>query len=247
MKSPTKQKTGFTLVELMVVIALIALLAGATIPSMISVFTAGADSQAVNLLSAQLTAARALAMREGKYAAVHVQMGSKYDGTTWIRLNKCYIGLMLEDPLKHVFYPISGYADIQPVPGTMAFGQMDGYVAAADTYGGITDEANLRAFATFDIVFSPSGSLALQKVQIATDHPAFAADPDVGIWNPAEVNSPAGEGDGRESNLSVKSVTVFDFQKVLLLSSGAKMADHLTKEGQYLPINVHTGLLHPRR
>ncbi|NLW86723.1 MAG: prepilin-type N-terminal cleavage/methylation domain-containing protein [Planctomycetes bacterium] len=245
MKSPTKQKTGFTLVELMVVIALIALLAGATIPSMISVFTAGADSQAVNLLSAQLTAARALAMREGKYAAVHVQMGSKYDGTG---LNKCYVGIMLEDPVLHVFRPISGYlngySEIYPVPGTMAFGQIDGYVTDANAYTGITDEASLRAFATFDIVFSPSGALALRKVTIDTSHDAFK-DTDVGIWNPTEVNVTTTEGDGRPSNLSVKAVTVFDSQKAVL--SGAKMNDYIDKEGQFLPINVHTGLLHPRR
>lgn len=247
MKSPTKRNAGFTLVELMAVIAIIALLAGATIPSMISIFTSGADSQAVNLLSAQLTAARALAMRQGKYAAVHVQMGSKYNGE-WLPLNKCYVGIMLEDPILHVFRPISGYlngySEIYPVPETMAFGQIDGYVSDANAYAGITDDESLRAFATFDIVFSPSGALALRKVKIDTDHDAFAEDPNVGIWNPTEVDTTT-EGDGRPSDLSAKAVTVFDFQKAA--SSGAKMNDYIDKEGQFLPINVHTGLLHPRR
>jgi len=64
---------GFTLMELLVVIGVIALVAAAAVPSIWNIFSAGADAQAYNLMSANLTAARSYAMEIGAFAGVHVQ------------------------------------------------------------------------------------------------------------------------------------------------------------------------------
>ena len=73
---PTGRARGFTLVEMLVVLAIIALIMGASLPSIRVLFTSGADAQAYNLLSAQLRAARGLAVQQQTHAAVHIR---RYD------------------------------------------------------------------------------------------------------------------------------------------------------------------------
>ncbi len=69
---------GFTLIEMLVVLAIIALLLGASLPSIRVLFTSGADADAYNLLTAQLRAARGLAIQQQTHAAVHIRL---YDDT----------------------------------------------------------------------------------------------------------------------------------------------------------------------
>ena len=75
------KRIGFTLIELMVVLAIISLLAGIAIPTLAKLFGAGAAEEAHNILSAQLSAARALAVGKGTYAGVHIQLAD--DTNSW--------------------------------------------------------------------------------------------------------------------------------------------------------------------
>ena len=68
-------RRGFTLLEIIIVLGLIILIASIALPSISALFNAGAEAQAVALLSGQLSAARAGAVLDGRYWAVHVQMG----------------------------------------------------------------------------------------------------------------------------------------------------------------------------
>ncbi len=70
------RRRGFTLLEIIIVLGIIVLIASIVLPSISALFSAGADKQAVALLSGQLSAARAGAVLDGRYWAVHVQMGA---------------------------------------------------------------------------------------------------------------------------------------------------------------------------
>lgn len=68
------ERRGFTLMEIVIVMGIIILIASIAIPSISAMFTAGSDVQAYNLLAGQLAAARAGAVLDGTYWAVHTQM-----------------------------------------------------------------------------------------------------------------------------------------------------------------------------
>jgi Tfp pilus assembly protein FimT len=80
---------------MLVVISMIALIAGITLPSIVRLFRAGAEEQAYNILAAQLTSARALAVREGTYAGVHIQRADATDELYDQRI--CYAAVVVFD------------------------------------------------------------------------------------------------------------------------------------------------------
>ena len=65
---------GFTLLEMMVVIGLVSMMVAMSLPSVVALFDAGADAQAYNLITAQLTAARAQAVVGNTYSGIHIQL-----------------------------------------------------------------------------------------------------------------------------------------------------------------------------
>ena len=84
---------AFTLIELMVAITIMMLLAATALPTVSKLFTAGADKQAYNIISAQIAAARAVAIVEGTYAGVHVQIADRDELE-----NICYAAVVWIDP-----------------------------------------------------------------------------------------------------------------------------------------------------
>lgn len=92
-------RRGFTLIEMTISIAVIVMVASLALPSIISIFGAGSESQAYNLLSAQLTAARALAIQNANYAGVHVQLAADDSGEE----GRCFVAIMVYDPVSRTF------------------------------------------------------------------------------------------------------------------------------------------------
>ncbi|GAH98989.1 unnamed protein product, partial [marine sediment metagenome] len=76
------RRTGFTLIEMMAVINIIALVAAMVLPTAARMFSASADEQARAMLTASLTGARAKAIEDAEYRIVHVQVGK--EGSTWV-------------------------------------------------------------------------------------------------------------------------------------------------------------------
>ncbi len=71
---PRRRVEGFTLVELMVVLALIVLISAVTLPSVARMFESGADAMTYNQTSAHLEAGRGYALESGRPAGIHVQL-----------------------------------------------------------------------------------------------------------------------------------------------------------------------------
>ena len=121
---------AFTLLEMMVVVGLIAVMAAMALPSVIALYNAGADAQAYNLVSAQLTAARARAVTSNTFAGIHVQMAdvllsdTGLTGTGLVHPDLqgvTYSGLILYDSEQKHFDIMTGMAPTR-VPGTVSLG-----------------------------------------------------------------------------------------------------------------------------
>lgn len=237
----------------MVVIAIIILVAGTALPTLTSFFTAGADQQAFNVLSAQLAAARALAITRGTYAGVHVQMADnpEYAG-------KCYSAVVWDDPATPADYTFDlapGYQP-QPLPGTMAFGQISDTYVNEGNYDGNnlrdpSDETDANTwpgtfygFTTFTILFNPAGEVVTNgpgggsiNFRIAADSLFAAMNADADDFTGAQLWRSPGSHSG------TLAVTLFDSKVVSALkdSDGTKRADYLNESGQFLALNLYTG------
>lgn len=267
----TALRAGFSLIELMVVIALILLISGATLPSIITIFNAGAEAQAYNLLTAQLTAARALAIQEATYTAVHVQRVAAGDAdATYLShmTDTFYSAVMIyADPDEtdnnhdRYFQLADGFTP-RKLPGAAAFGEID---AAAPGYKSLA-QADLEDFTTLSIVFSPNGSVVRNVAggdivfrtpsEMATlpgsidADPIFenvAADDETKLWNPDVANR---DTDGGTPSLDgepgTTAVVVFDFPALRAIPAAGTRDDYLDQNARLVPVNIHTGQLFER-
>lgn len=82
-----QKHNAFTLIELLIIIAIISILTAIALSSLARLFGAGAKAQAENVIDAQLRVARSLAIRERCYAGVRFQAdyrnANAYEGDYW--------------------------------------------------------------------------------------------------------------------------------------------------------------------
>jgi len=170
---------GFTLLEMMVVIGLVSIMVAMSLPSVMALFNAGADAQAYNLVTAQLTASRARAVVDGTYAGIHVQLADapliESDTAEFPTLLRpklqgvCFSGMLGYDPNTRSFDLIAAPTRI---PGTVAFGYASKAVPASGTTDGLEatlgdkDDSpftgaagTLSKFTTFSVIFNPVGAV----------------------------------------------------------------------------------------
>ncbi len=259
---PRPGRAGFTLMEMMVVIGLVALLATMTLPSVIALYNSGADSQAYNLIAAQLTAARALAIEKGTFAGVHCQAAdatnSGQPSTDPDKLLRpdlqhvCFTALVLYDPDKRHFRLHEGSRP-QRVPGSIAYGKVcSETVEDSGSYKG--QAADIDKFTTFTVVFTPSGSATAtvngQKVKFREKEAVFDHPTSGGrnvdsrniagkqlLWNFTTAND----------QYPVTAITLFDLGDYYDPKTRKLQGDRLRdKPPQILPLNSHTGQLFPR-
>ncbi len=254
-RSSERPSLGFTLAEMLVTISLIVLIASIALPSVMGLFSAGADAQAYNILAAQLIAARALAITEGTYTGVHVQMADP-TATRNPDENTCWIALTIyrdlsagpPNPPDMKFVLAEGYSP-RKVPGNIAFGQLNGSrirtFVSGSQYVNLGNEIFVQDFCSFTVIFSPSGSVVTtvngQSVQFddsPQDGSIFRDGHDGQLWDFNVANA------GMMGEWGATAVTMFNY---IEFRGASDQAAYLSESGQFLPINVYTGQLLPRK
>jgi Tfp pilus assembly protein FimT len=233
LRTSPRSGPGFTLVEMLIVVSLIILLATTAVPSFVGLFEAGTATQAYNILSTQLSAARAYAMERGTFAGVHIQRADATNANLGLpKTNVCYSAIVAWDGSTVPQPGVAGLAgvagfEVRRMPGHIGFGDV------SKTIGTNND------FTTVTIVFSRTGGLVRKlnglRVRISQSDPLVAFP--TALWR-------ADRGGGATQADPANAVYMFDLAQYDM--APAKSA-YVTRNSQIMAINVNTGLLFPRR
>ena len=260
------ERGGFTLMELLTVIGIIAIAAAIAIPAISTIFTSGADAQAESKFASYLMAARAQAIQTANYVGVHVQPADAPNVNSDIE-GRVYMAVVEYQDGTQSFQLAEGFRPVS-VPGGYAFGEIssDFVYDSGENEGdykvsitGPPDAANsVRDFTSFTIVFSPSGSIAKGveaggtslNIKMDAAHPLFAgAEGTQRLWDGTVANGNNGAGEPGAS-----AVTLFHLDRLMTydwdgdgnVPEDADARKFLNENGQIMPINVYTGQLFRR-
>lgn len=228
---------GFTLFEMLIVVGIIIMVLSVALPSINSMLASSADSQAYNMLSGQLTVARAEAITYDTPVAVHVQIGQESASLSGEDLSKaCFSAITWIPPDSNnpTFSLMPGYS-VNRMPESLAFGEIsDDFIDGANFTLGL----GLEDFTSFSILFDPQGEV-VKRVKWVNGlvAPAFHSDlagPN-SLWDATYANGEDG----------VQWVTLFEYTKLLALNR-VQQQIYLDENAQFLPVNTYTGRLFPR-
>jgi prepilin-type N-terminal cleavage/methylation domain-containing protein len=268
---------GFTLLEMMVVIGLVALMASMALPSIIALFNSGADAQAYNLASAQLSAARAKAVVSSTYAGVHFQFADALDATGVALLRPelsgvCFSGMISYDSEKRSFDLMPGMAP-QRIPGNIAFGyaspevtgtnragvacRLDATIgdneASPFDAGGTGVAGDVSKFTTFSVIFNPFGAVTRfvngDPIRFNEQSAVFYDDPAVDVvrFGSERLWRMTTVNDQSNYVQDRYGATAITMFDIAKYTSASNKVDFLKENAQLLPLNVHTGQLYERK
>lgn len=257
---------AFTLMELMVVVSVIGLITAMVLPSIMTMFAAGSDAQAANIITAQLSSARSYALRNNTYAGVLFAMEYEWANATAANTSQTITSIVARTA-NNKFGLAPGYSPIR-LPGHIVCGQLtnpnrqpSSFLNVAGT--GFNNDTSNMAFAdaymddfvTFTVMFSPTGQLTRH----VTSSDANAVAIDIVYNNTDVLLSGSGKvyyGDNASLGLrfngpaykgGVAALTIFDAARFKAIVGSEARVDFLNESGQYLTINAQTGQLFPRK
>jgi prepilin-type N-terminal cleavage/methylation domain-containing protein len=242
---------AFTLIEILVVVALIAMVMGLALVNTATIIRSSADTQAYNLLAAQLRAARALAIQQNTYAGVHVQLAKEPISASNPKLRKAYSTVVslvssLDAAGPAEFQQAEGFR-YRAVPGTIAFGDLtnrqdeifDGDefdLPSTGGWSGSEDTTNLNEeFTSATILFSPEGRIVRNVLgkQIEV-RGSLVGSGGKALWRPIDPENGA------------RALCIFDLTAYLTAGGRDAANKYLDLNASYLPVNVHTGQIYER-
>ena len=230
-RSSRPARRAFTFIELMVVIALIVIVSTIALPSFLKLFSSGADAQAYNMMSAQLSVARADAVVEGKYYLMHTGIGN-VNASANLPKYTAYMAILVgkEDANGNIEFELAPGRRPRNIPGNYAFGGISSDTMSGDNF--TVGSGDLAAFTRFSILFGPNGEVLKSPASSATagsivmnDSNLFGAptSSNVRIW-PSAPSEPG-----------LSAMALFHYPSAKTNSS------HINEEAEFMAINTYTG------
>ena len=170
------QTRAFTLTEMLVVMAIIGLLVGMSVPAYNSIMKSHRNTASKNLIRASLLRAKAHAAGTQRYTGIRFQFGpgaidpaGDEAERKWLTTKKQYL-VLIEKVSNSTLYDFAAVADVKPSilpPGVVVMANnldfdYDGDVDVQD----FDEDIDLLDGTTFSIIFSPSGEMVVKTVQI---------------------------------------------------------------------------------
>lgn len=230
---PRPARRAFTFIELMVVIALIVIVATIALPSFLKLFSSGADAQAYNMMSAQLSVARADAVVEGKYYLMHTGIGNVNESANLPKYT-AYMAILVgkEDTNGNIEFELAPGRRPRNIPGNYAFGGISSDSMSGDNFTVGSDDADLLKFTRFSILFGPNGEVLKSPASSATAGKIVMNDSNL-FGTPNSSNVRIWPSAPSEAGLS--AMALFHYPSARANSS------HINEEAEFMAINTYTG------
>jgi prepilin-type N-terminal cleavage/methylation domain-containing protein len=242
-------KKGFSIIELLVVMAVIAILVGLAIPAINAMQKSFASTGAEGMIGTALSTARTLAISRGQYAGVRFQKAG--DPNNALKANQYMIFIIYDEDMSTLsdeFRAIEGYKPIK-LPENMGIIDMNKITKDSDI---ISDPCVIDATA-FSIIFSPAGKLVIHDVQTRNKdgEPNGYTDSNDMVFNTLEkitlTTDPAGQfvqddypNLGLDKEQSRNQFVIYDCEKFGKLGANKRYTNYL-KNLKFIYINAYTG------
>jgi len=244
MPRKTRQQNGMTLAETIVSVTIIAIMIAVAIPAARVLQDSLHSSGAKSMISSALSAARALAARNQRYAGIRFQ----YDPNG----NNQYIIFILHDS-ENLSLPKPGFRAItglKPIKLPENLGVMENIGGDND----IDSPEKLTDKTTFSIIFTPAGKLVIREVRVRNkdgqgDSPFYGDSLDEIFNKKAKVD--AGRAmfyqddyvaDGYKKELSVTNFIIYNKNDFSRVNENSRWTDYL-RHLKVFYINSYTGTI----
>ena len=252
-----KRQPGFTLIEMLVVVSIVAVLAALVLPNTMGIVRSHRAAATKNLIKNALAQAQAHAAVTQKYAGVRFQ----FTKDQW-QNNRQYLVLIENEPTGSTYERYVAIRNAKAAALPVGMGVIS--MAAPRETGGTEIPDNLTEFSvmgetTFSIIFSPTGQLVTKDVYL---RPKDEVDED-GILIDSIVNLAGNVDDGigllycdewavawRQEESSALGLYIFDADKLMSIDGlNMNIDDKAAERAIYIQslepilINIYTGTI----